>query len=66
VKVSNGYYFSGAIDSAGKLYTWGKGLIGHKGQTSEDFPKLVEINTENRIFTDILCSQKLMVAYAPI
>lgn len=60
------YYATFAIDTFGKLYSWGKGYIGHKHETNEDLPRKVDINTENRIFTDVFCNKNNLVAYAPV
>ncbi len=50
----------------GNLYSWGKGNIGHKGPTNEELPRKIEINTDNRIFTEIFVNQDTAVAFAPI
>lgn len=47
------YYSSYAIDIFGNLYSWGKGFIGHQNETLEDLPRKIELNTENRYFTDV-------------
>ena len=51
----------------GKAYSWGKGYIGHSKETNEDLPRKIEINTENRIFSNVFCSKNMSLAafYAP-
>jgi len=34
--------------------------------TSEELPRKIEINTENRIFTEIFVNQDSAIAFAPI
>lgn len=60
------YYSTYAIDTFGNLYSWGKGYIGHSDLTIEDLPRKIEINTENRIFTDVFCNKDIVSFYAPI
>lgn len=55
-----------ALDIMGQPYSWGKGFIGHEGSTVIDIPRKIEINTENRIFTNIFANEKQTVLYAPI
>lgn len=66
INVACGYYTTYAIDVFGNLFSWGKGHIGHKGLTNEELPRKVEINTENRIFTEIFVNKDTAVAFAPI
>ena len=66
INVACGYYTTFAIDCLGNLYSWGKGNIGHKGPTNEELPRKIEINTDNRIFTEIFVNQDTAVAFAPI
>ena len=55
------------IDCDGKLYSWGKGLIGHGTAYQKINRPLCIINgTENRIFTDIFANEHSVVFYAPI
>jgi alpha-tubulin suppressor-like RCC1 family protein len=61
-----GYYSTYAIDIFGGIYSWGKGYIGHKSLTIEDLPRKIELNTENRIFTDVYCNKNVVGFYAPI
>lgn len=53
VKITCSYYATFDIDELGHPYSWGKGFIGHKGETIEELPRQIELNTDNRIFTDI-------------
>ena len=57
VKVKCSYYATYAIDELGHPYSWGKGYIGHRGETIEELPRMIESNTDNRIFTDIYTNQ---------
>lgn len=65
-RVECSYYATFAIDENGRPYSWGKGFIGHKNQTIEDLPRMIEQNTENRIFTDIFTNERSVSLYAPI
>jgi len=65
-RVACGYYTSFAIDENGKLYSWGGGPIGHKDDQIQDLPRIVEAYTENRRFTDIFCTMKTSLFFAPI
>ncbi len=40
--------------------------MGHKSETNDDLPRKVELNTENRIFTEVYCNKNSAIAYAPI
>lgn len=66
VKVKCSYYATYAIDEFGHPYSWGKGFIGHRGETIEELPRQIELNTDNRIFTDIYTNQSQAILYAPI
>lgn len=50
----------------GHPYSWGKGCIGHKGNVVIDLPKMIETNTENRIFTDMFANDDSILFYAPL
>lgn len=50
VNVKCSYFSTFAIDENGHPYSWGKGFIGHNGNTIEDLPRKIELNTDNRIF----------------
>ena len=65
-KIGCGYYTSFAIDENGKLYGWGGGSLGHKGDKIQDMPRIVEAYTENRTFTDMFCTMKSSVFFAPV
>jgi len=65
-KIACGYYTSFAIDEKGHLYSWGGGAIGHKDEALQDVPRVVEAYTENRKFTDIFCTMKSTLFFAPI
>lgn len=65
-KVVCSYYSTFAIDAFGSLYSWGKGYIGHKNMTIEDLPRKIELNTENRYFTDVFCNKDMVSFYAPV
>ena len=60
------YYSTYAIDVFGNLYSWGKGYLGHKNLTLEDLPRKIELNTENRYFTDVFTNKEMVGFYAPI
>ena len=60
------YYSSYAIDIFGNLYSWGKGYIGHNNQTLEDLPRKIELNTDNRFFSDVFCNKDMVGFYAPV
>ena len=60
------YYSTYAIDVFGNLYSWGKGYLGHKNLTLEDLPRKIELNTENRYFTDVFANKDMVGFYAPI
>lgn len=60
------YYSSYAIDIFGNPYSWGKGYIGHKNETLEDLPRKIELNTDNRYYTDVFCNKDMVGFYAPI
>jgi IPT/TIG domain len=60
------HYSSYAIDVFGNLYSWGKGYLGHKNLTLEDLPRKIELNTENRYFTDVFTNKEMVGFYAPI
>lgn len=64
IKCSNNSTY--AIDAFGKIYSWGKGFIGHQDQTLENRPKKIELNTDNRVFIDIFSNSKSAIFYAPI
>lgn len=64
--VACGYNFTFMIDVNGKLYSWGKGYIGHNGLTEEDKPRRIETKTENREFTGIVCNDQAVVLFAPM
>jgi hypothetical protein len=61
-----GYYSTYAIDIFGSIYSWGKGYIGHKNLTMEDLPRKIELNTENRLFSDVFCNKNVVGFYAPV
>jgi alpha-tubulin suppressor-like RCC1 family protein len=65
-KIQCSYYATFMIDIFGKIYSWGRGFIGHKGKTDEDLPRKIELNTENRIYTDIYANENTIAFYAPI
>jgi hypothetical protein len=64
VKCSN--YATYSIDEYGHPYSWGKGSIGHGTNSILDMPKMIETNTDNRIFTDIYSNDDSVLFYAPI
>jgi alpha-tubulin suppressor-like RCC1 family protein len=65
-KVECAYYSTYAIDEQGHPYSWGKGHIGHKGHTIEELPRKIELNTDNRIFTNIQTNENSAALFAPI
>ena len=64
--IACGYNFTFMIDESGKLYSWGKGYIGHNGLTEEDKPRRIESKTENREFTALICNDQAVVLFAPM
>jgi hypothetical protein len=48
------------------LYSWGKSHIGNKNQTTDDLPRKIELNTENRYFSDVFCNKDMVAFFAPI
>lgn len=64
MKCSN--YATFSIDEYGHPYSWGKGQIGHGGAVVLDRPKMIETNTDNRIFTDMYANDDSVLFYAPI
>ena len=65
-KVACSKYATYAIDQLGQPYSWGKGYTGHTGLTMHDLPKLIETNTQNRIFTDVFANSDSALLYSPI
>jgi len=67
IKVKCSNYGTFSIDQNGHPYSWGKGCLGHRGTNSIfDLPKMIEINTDNRIFTDMYANDDSILFYAPI
>ena len=66
VKIKCSNYGTFSIDEYGHPYSWGKGQIGHQGASILDMPKMIECNTDNRIFTDIYANDDSVLFYAPI
>ena len=64
--VACGYNFTYMIDYNGKIYSWGKGYIGHNGLTQEDKPRRIDCKTENRDFTALICNDQAAVLFAPM
>ena len=64
MKCSN--YAAFSIDEYGHPYSWGKGHVGHTGNCILDLPKMIETNTDNRIFTDMYANDDSILFYAPI
>ncbi|CAI2374842.1 unnamed protein product [Moneuplotes crassus] len=58
------YYSTYAITERGKLYSWGKGYLGHEGKSTEFLPRRVE--TLKRNFTDVFCNKDMFSVYSPI
>ena len=54
------------IDESGRLFSFGKGYLGHGGETLEFAPKKIDVNTENRIFTNLFCGNRSMVSFSPL
>jgi hypothetical protein len=59
-------YATFIIDDIGRLFSFGKGYIGHGGQGIEKIPKKLDINTTNRIFTHLKTNDKGLLAFAPL
>lgn len=66
IKVKCSNYATYSIDEYGHPYSWGKGFVGHGGNTILDLPKMIEANTDNRIFTDMYANDDSILFYAPI
>lgn len=66
MKVVCSYYSTYGIAEQGKIYSWGKGYIGHDGLSTEFLPKIIDINTKHRYFTDVFCNKDMVGFYAPI
>lgn len=64
VKCSN--YATFSIDEYGHPYSWGKGHIGHQTNACLNLPKMIDTNTDNRIFTDMYANDDSILFYAPI
>jgi len=72
--VACGYNFTFAIDckflidslGEGKLYSWGRGYIGHNRLTEDDKPRRIESKTQNRKFTALFCNSQAAVLFAPM
>jgi len=65
-KVLCSNYRTFTIDENGHSFSWGKGFIGHKEKTVIDLPKMIEINADQRIFTDMLVNNDSVILFAPI
>lgn len=63
-KVACSKYGTFAIDCDGTPFSWGKGYLGHGGETTCALPKAIETN--RRIFTDVFASSHAALLYAPI
>ena len=50
----------------GKLYSWGRGYIGHNRLTEDDKPRRIESKTQNRKFTAVVCNNQALVLFAPM
>jgi alpha-tubulin suppressor-like RCC1 family protein len=66
IKVKCSNYAAFSIDEYGHPYSWGKGHVGHSGNCILDLPKMIETNTDNRIFTDMYANDDSILFYAPI
>lgn len=59
-------YRTFTIDENGRSFSWGKGFMGHKEKTIVDIPKMIEINADQRVFTDMFVNNDSVIFYAPI
>lgn len=66
IKVKCSNYATFSIDEYGHPYSWGKGFVGHGTNSIVDLPKMIDCNTDNRIFTDIYANDDSILFYAPI
>ncbi len=67
VRIAASAFASFCIDENGKLYSWGRGHIGHNEQClSQTLPRLVTCNTRNRVFQDIVTSESTVAFFAPV
>jgi alpha-tubulin suppressor-like RCC1 family protein len=59
-------FASFALGKSGNSYSWGKGFIGHLGESIQNCPKVISINTENRSFSDVFASDLSLVLFSPL
>lgn len=59
-------YGTFAIDQNGTPYSWGKGFIGHAGESMSDVPQRILKNTSERIFKEVFASSDSCLFYAPV
>ena len=67
VRIAASSFASFCIDASGKIYSWGRGHIGH-GELciSQTLPRQVTLNTKNRVFQDIVTSENTVAFFAPV
>lgn len=66
IKVACSNYATYAIDKLGQPFSWGKGFLGHTGETRSECPTRIVQNTENRIFTDVYTNGDAALLFAPV
>ena len=66
IKVACSNYATFAIDKLGQPFSWGKGFLGHEGETRSERPMRIAVNTQNRIFTDVYTNGDSALLFAPV
>ena len=67
VRIAASSFASFCIDENGKIYSWGRGYIGHPEHcTSQTLPRQITSNTRNRVFQDIVTSESTIGFFAPV
>ena len=59
-------YGTFCIDQNGIPYSWGKGFVGHSGETMNDLPQRILKNTSERIFAEVFASSDACLLFAPV
>ncbi len=64
IKIACSKYGSFAVDCNGVPYSWGKGFIGHGGESQKTQPSPIRV--VNRVFTNVFANSESVLFYAPI
>jgi len=59
-------YSTFCIDENGNPYSWGKGFVGHSGETMNELPQRITKNTSERHFVDVFANSDSCLFYAPV